>query len=438
MPKNVFAERGFIQILGPNPAIVTGDEKAWDGEVLEACDIFKDNHTYYWYYHAIGKDKKRWPKAYRIGVAMAPTPLGPWRKYEGNPVLDHGPDGSWEDEWVACGTILKEGHYNVRKGTERYYMFYSGTGSESEGVSVGLAYADNPLGPWRKYEGNPIIEDFGYVGGVVKVGGKYYMFNEHPIGPTDHGPFALAVADRPEGPWRKYEGNPVLPTGDWGAWDATGFSEAKVVYHEGIFHCFYSACMTQKLESIGYAYSFDGYKWTKYEANPVVVLERTPDASAFAEVQALIEPPFIFLYHTLRYISRGGEDLGIHVLSIDPHFRLSMPVLILDSLGPKAISELGNCCPIGLDSVSSLALTTECKYHADAKKGLRIHVASSYDGINYDDFDLYVFDVPVRAGKTVRKTVELSPKVRFVKVMVENLDDSHEATSIKVTATLGN
>ena len=79
MQRNVFAEKGFIQILGPNPAIVPGSEKSWDGDVLEACDIFKDGHTYYWYYHAIGKDKKRWPKAYRIGVATAPTPLGPWK-----------------------------------------------------------------------------------------------------------------------------------------------------------------------------------------------------------------------------------------------------------------------------------------------------------------------------------------------------------------------
>jgi len=437
MQRNVFAEKGFIQILGPNPAIVPGSEKSWDGDVLEACDIFKDGHTYYWYYHAIGKDRNLWPGAYRIGVATAPTPLGPWKKYEGNPILDHGPDGSWDDEWVACGTILKEGTYNIRRGTEKYYMFYSGAGSDSEGVSVGLATADNPLGPWKKYEGNPIIEDFGYVGGVVKVNGKFYMYTEHPIGVTDHGPFCLAVADRPEGPWKKYEGNPVLYPGDWGTWDSTGFSEAKVVYHEGVFHCFYSACMTQKLESIGYAYSFDGYNFIKYGANPVVLLERTPDASAFAEVQTLIEPPFVYLYHTLRYISRGGEDLGIHVLSIDPHFRLSMPVLSLDSLGPKMVSGLEACCPISLDSASSLALTTECKYHANAS-GLRVHVASSYDGMNYDDVDLYSFDIPVKSGKTVRKTVELTPKVRFVKVMVENLDNSHEVSSLRVTATLGN
>ena len=445
MQRNVFAERGFIHIMGPSPAIVPGGEKDWDGWILESSDVFKDHHTYYWYYHARGK-RDIYPKGYRVGVATAPTPLGPWKKYEGNPILDYGPEGSWDDEWVACAVILKEGAYNIKGGTEKYYMFYSGGGSGSKGVSIGLATADNPLGPWKKYEGNPIIEDFGYVGGIVKVNGKYYLYTEHPIGVTDQGPFCVATADRPEGPWKKYEGNPVLSPGDWGSWDDGGFSEAKVVYHEGIFHCFYGGTKTLKLESIGYAYSFDGYKWIKYGANPVVPLSRVPDAAAFSEVHTLIEPPFIYLYHTLRYISRNPqdwtkwetEDLGIQVLSIDPHFRLSMPVLILDSLGPKEASSLNTCCPIGLDSVSSLALTAECKYRTDAKKGLKVHVVSSYDGINYDDFDLYVFDVPVRAGKTIRKTVELSPKVRFVKVIVENLDEACEANSIKVTATLGN
>ena len=54
---------------------------------IEACEIFREKDTYYWYYHATGKDKKLWPEAYRIGVATAPAPLGPWKKYEKNLIL---------------------------------------------------------------------------------------------------------------------------------------------------------------------------------------------------------------------------------------------------------------------------------------------------------------------------------------------------------------
>ena len=437
MQRNIFTEKGFIHILGPNPALIPGDEKAWDGYVIESCDIFKDHHTYYWYYHAVGKDKDLWPEGYRIGVATAPSPLGPWTKYEKNPIMDLGPRGSWEDGWVACACILKEGAYNIERGTAKYYMWYSG-GSYKEGVvgNIGLATASNPLGPWKKYEGNPIIEDFGYLCGVVRLDGKFYMYTEHPIGVTDHGPFCLATADKPEGPWTRYEGNPVLPPGDWGAWDASGFSEAKVLYHEGVFHCFYSGSRTPKLESIGYAYSVDGHNFTKYSGNPVVPKEGTPDASAYAEVQALIEPPFVYLYHTLRYISKKGEDLGIQVLSINPHFSLAMPILNLDSLAPSTASGLAACCPASLESVSNLVLTTKCTYDADAKAGLRIHVRSSYDGTNYDNVDLYSFDIDLKAGQTIRKTVELTPKARFVKVIAENLDNSCNAT-VKIAATLG-
>jgi len=62
--------------------------------------------------------------------------------------------------------------------------------------------------------------------------------NEHPIGLSspDQGPFVLATAEKPEGPWKKYDGNPVLPAGDWGAWDDGDYSEAGVVHRDGVFH----------------------------------------------------------------------------------------------------------------------------------------------------------------------------------------------------------
>jgi len=418
----------FIQIPGPNPILVPGDLSAWDGGVIEACNVLKDGDTYYLYYHGTPKDEEKWPRpGYRIGVATAPHSLGPWTKYEGNPIIDLGPGDSWEDSWVACAAVLKE------EG-DKYYMWYSGN------TLVGLAYASNPLGPWEKYEGNPVVpENFGYVGGVVKVNGKYYMYNEYPISDSspDQGPFALATAEKPEGPWKRYEGNPVLPAGDWGAWDDGGFSEAGVLYHDGVFHIFYGGTKWSKLESIGYAYSLDGYNFTKHSGNPVAPREKNPDASAFAEVHALWEPPFFYVYHTLRYISKGGEDLGVQILATTPLFRLPMPTLFLDSLAAGTTSALTTCPPISLAHISELALTAECTYHADAKAGLRIHVRASYDGINYDAEDLSAFDIPFVPGQTISKTVELDSNVMFLKVLAENLDNAHEITNVKVTATLG-
>ena len=447
---NIFAEKGFVHVLGPSPAIApNADEAAVDSRILESCDIIKDLDTYYWYYHAQSKDKSRWPRGYRICVATAPTPLGPWKRFENNPVLDHGPEGSWDRTSVDGAVLMKQGAYDMKRGTEQYYMWYSARGPS--GRHIGLATASSPLGPWKKYEGNPIVKDFGYLGGVARVNGKFYMFVQDPVGVTDQGPFRVATAEKPEGPWTKYEGNPVLTPGDWGAWDDGGYSEARVRYHEGVFHWFYGGTKTPKFESIGYAYSLDGFNWIKYGANPVVDLSRVPDAAGLAEVHAYLEGPYVYLYHTLRYFTGKGtargissyppwatEDLAIQVLTIDPRFKIAMPALNIESLAPRQSSRIQDCLPIGLESASSLALSVECTYEAAVRAGLSLHVRGSDDGVIYDTVDLNTFDIPLDAGKRVRKTVELSPKVKYVKVIVENLDGSRTVRSVNVKATVGN
>lgn len=45
----------------------------------------------------------------------------------------------------------------VLKHNSMYYLFYSANGYTSVDYAVGYATADKPLGPWKKYEGNPIL-----------------------------------------------------------------------------------------------------------------------------------------------------------------------------------------------------------------------------------------------------------------------------------------
>ncbi len=429
----------FIQIPGPNPIITPGPDGAWDDGVTEASDAFKDVDTYYFYYHATGAGK-----GYRLGVASSTHPLGPFKKHGDKPVLDLGPAGSWDDKYVACAMVLKD-------GGEKYYMWYSGYGNQRQHQkwSIGLATAAHPLGPWKKYEGNPILEDFGYVGGVLKVKGKYHLYSAHPISFTgykgDYSPLALAVAETPEGPYAKYKGNPLMEKGDFGDWDDGGISEAEVLYHGGVFHMFYGGTQLYgpRLESIGYAYSLDGYNFIKYLRNPVAVRQANPNAAAFAEVHAIIEPPFIYLYHTLRYEKGNNksfpsfEDLGVQVLVTQRPFSLDMPVLNLERLGPNKSTTLADSPPVCLGNATDVTLTAECAYTKKARRPIRVHIRASYDGVNYDTADLTSFYNDFKPGETARRTSELDTRVRFIKVIVENLDESEGVSDVRVMATLG-
>ncbi len=446
----IIANTRFIQNPGPNPILKESGPEAWDEKSCETAGVLKDGYTYYLYYHAIGQGH-----GYRTGVATASHPLGPWKKYEKNPIIP-GP----------CAKILKESH-------DKYYAWYQN--GESPRGEINLASASHPLGPWVPYEKNPILKNVGYVSGVVKVKGTYFLYHEA-------GDIFLATAQKPEGPWEKYSGpavdspasraledevkiteNPVLK-GDIGAWDSSryfpggGYSEGSVLYHDGVFHLFYTGsqtCPTQaaRLESIGYAFSFDGYNFIKHPKNPIGPREKNPDASSFSEVQVLFQPPFYYAYHTLRYESKGGwlgltgdktgykgrsiEDIGVQIFATERQFRLSMPLMNIDILPAASASSLKDCPPLCLEQTKDLAVTVKCRYDKGISAGLRVHIQASCDGLAYDTEELYVFDLPCRAAETVSKTVELQPKVMFIKVIVENLDSSYDVTDVKVTATLG-
>ena len=72
--------------------------------------------------------------------------------------------------------------------------------------------------------------------------------------------------------------------------------------------------------------------------------------------------------------TRGGEELAVQILATQTPFRLAMPVLSLQSLGSGNSSVIENCPPIGLENITDITLTVECKY--DENASLRIYNAS--------------------------------------------------------------
>lgn len=77
--------------LGPETPILYPDPDTWEtreGYVTEGPFVIRHNGTYYLGYSGNGYESKM----YAVGYAVSQSPLGPYRKYENNPILRQNPD----------------------------------------------------------------------------------------------------------------------------------------------------------------------------------------------------------------------------------------------------------------------------------------------------------------------------------------------------------
>ncbi|NLH49259.1 MAG: family 43 glycosylhydrolase [Myxococcales bacterium] len=168
----------------------------WNNVDIWAPEVHTDGRRFYLYYAA----------SQEIGVAVADSPLGPFEDVADHPFVGLGygnvagqaidahvfqdEDGKrffyfagYRPFSTLCGmemtgmttlaegtpeTLVKPGIFNwelftveapwMVKHDGRYYLMYSGWGANMPFYAVGYAVADNPLGPFTEYEGNPILQ----------------------------------------------------------------------------------------------------------------------------------------------------------------------------------------------------------------------------------------------------------------------------------------
>ncbi len=70
-----------------------------------------------------------------------------------------------EEDWETCDCFVAEGPFML-KHNEKYYLTYSANHFRSPDYAIGYAVSDSPLGPFIKYEGNPILHRNENVNGV--------------------------------------------------------------------------------------------------------------------------------------------------------------------------------------------------------------------------------------------------------------------------------
>ncbi|MDT3403706.1 glycoside hydrolase family protein [Mucilaginibacter terrae] len=129
----------------------------WDATTCHNPSIKFVNGKYCLFYmgNSNGKTNTK-----RIGLATAPTPEGPWTRPDA-PLLEAGPTGAWDDHCTTNPAFIK--HPNGQ-----YWLFYkSWNTAEYENSKdpvvkgnrkYGLAIADKLEGPYVKFEGNPVVD----------------------------------------------------------------------------------------------------------------------------------------------------------------------------------------------------------------------------------------------------------------------------------------
>ena len=191
-------------------------------------DIIKVNDKYYIYYTKVfGRSPGYWGT---IWAAVSEDEGHSWTEL--GEVLGKGEHGQWDSQAVFTPNVIFD------KGF--YYIYYTGVqptptnpdgkfenNSTNDFTAIGLAKSKSPEGPFVRCSDEPVLKvssdhsrfDSYRIDDAVLMNrdGKiwlYYKGRQYGIanGPL-HTKMGVAFADSPEGPFERYEGNPVLDKG---------------------------------------------------------------------------------------------------------------------------------------------------------------------------------------------------------------------------------
>lgn len=246
-----------------------------------------------------------------------------WFKHEGNPVLDVGTRGTWDELAAAAPRIIKE--------NSAYHMWYTGLGPNGWRIGYatsrdGIRWAKDPMNPvlrptasWEEntvWTPDVIQSEPGFkmwftgwasIGFAVSQDGRRWTKHPRPIltpgpdpwdaamvtwpavlGPDSSGRYKMWFQGTPsaggrfhigyatatdETTWTKAKNdNPVLSPGDSQSWESTSVQGVAVLRAGRMYEMFYSGTKTDFYHAAtGYATSVDGLHWTKSKYNPVLL-----------------------------------------------------------------------------------------------------------------------------------------------------------------------
>jgi predicted GH43/DUF377 family glycosyl hydrolase len=245
-----------------NPVLDMGSTGSWDAADIRSSRMILDGDTLKMWYTGVNTQFVG-----RIGYASSLDGIN-WTKHP-DPVLDIGPAGSFDDGWVLCGFVIKEG--------DTLKMWYQGWAGGYHENRIGYATSVDGI-TWTKYAGNPVL-DHGAPGtwnsvgvffpSVIFDGTTYHMWYG---GCDENDDFRIGYATSLDGiDWNEHPNNPVLE-GIAGSWEKD-VKDHIVIFDGTTFHMWYTGAHGYPYYRIGYATSPDGVNWTKADSeNPVLDL----------------------------------------------------------------------------------------------------------------------------------------------------------------------
>ena len=146
---------------------------------VATADILKFKGKFYLYYQAFNEPSGKSGDLCPVAMSWADSPDGPWTPC-GHPVVDYGAPGTWDQN------IIHDPFPLVHNG--KIYLYYkSGFDHRDAG---GLAIAEDPEGPFVKYENNPVLNSGhevslfpfrkGVAAMIIKAGNEHYTIQYAP------------------------------------------------------------------------------------------------------------------------------------------------------------------------------------------------------------------------------------------------------------------
>ncbi|MCP5116475.1 MAG: family 43 glycosylhydrolase, partial [bacterium] len=123
----------------------------------DPSDVIRVGDRYYVWYTKVTRQDKDYPSGYNGSVWYASSPDGHRWEEQGLCVAP-GPDDAWDGHGVFTPNILAfDG---------KYFLYYTAVPEPFDvpwtaGITpteIGVAISDSPDGPWEKYEANPVLQ----------------------------------------------------------------------------------------------------------------------------------------------------------------------------------------------------------------------------------------------------------------------------------------